>query len=319
MIIEKIRQQPLLQIVWSAVLLAVYVIYFIQLSDQKVYSLSPFIDQLFFDELSMVWKGVYTVLTLLVLVAALFQLSKLLRDYHFSGDSRAELMFLLPIVLLLYPQILAHLELAILVLLMVYTLSLQFRIHTQISIRGELAMMGFLMSLATLAYLPSVLIMILLYVGVLFQRGFCIKELFIYLVIYLLPFYLIWAVLKLMDHGLHFNMEFDGSNLLNEGLDALWISRASLLIVFSFFLVLSYLKSGKDVLRSKAQFRNFHLLIYLGLVFYYFLGDVFGLAISLLSVFAIFIRSYSTIKKNWIVDLVLVLIFLSGLFQILMN
>lgn len=317
MIIEKIRSEPSFQIIWTLLLvLALICIYYFSEAPEFL-QLSPF----FQDEsmrLDAIWKRitVFSISFVLVFVS-LISLSNLLRNYNFTGDSRMEMLFLLLPILLLNPSLFYRLDLCLFIFFLQRALKVQFDIHTQITIKREIVYLALYMSMAAVFYPNSILVAAILYFGILAQRGFYLKEFLIYLILLALPFYFIFSILYLLDLPNLYAFEWDYHLPRPIEFNNQIIAR----IIFSaFFLVLlfrSVLLNSKAILRSKAQFRNLYVLLFLGILFYLFTIQEEGIAIAFLPIFAVFAHSYTSFSRKWILELILCLISLLSLSFIL--
>lgn len=314
MLLDQIRRQPLLQLILSLVVLLIAGLVYIKSSASETILVSPFIQ---LQELEWL-KPLMAALNFIILFGSLFQLSTLLRNFKFASDTRFEMLSLMAAYLLLYPSLLFHTELILTIFFLQRALALQFQIHTQLNVKGELAWMAFYMALASFFYPICILITILLYIGILLQRGFFIRELIIYLIVFSLPYYFFLSVFYIADLPLQVDLQFDYSSLELGKMNLLKLLQFCFAIFVFLFLIRSYSLTNKEVLRAKAQFRNFYLLLLFGFIWYLLMDPIEGAAISLLPIFAIFAQSYSSVSKKWIVDTALSIIILLGVVNYLL-
>lgn len=319
MIIEQLRKQPIFQIVWSAlILVAISLMFLISGSDASI-SLGPFLDQPLFEFDHILSKLLVFIMSFILLFASLLRLSSLLRNYHFTGDSRFDMLFLLLPFVILFSNLLFHLDHAIFIYLLLRALELQFIIHTQIRINKEIALIALCMSFASLLFPKALIIAFLLYLGILIQRGFYLKELFIYLIVISLPYYFIFSFVYLFDLPYHFQIDVIPSIPESYSLEELSISRIMFVLLGVLILVKSFSKYSRAVLRSKAQFRNFFNLLLIGLLVYFFYDMLEGVSIAFLSVFAIFATTYEELNRKWIYELLLILVSIGSMVEILIQ
>jgi len=313
MLIERLRSQPILQIIWSVIILTILLVVY---PNEEGLQLSPFLPPNFFEFANGWIKPIFFLSSFGLLFASLFRLSSLLRNFSFTGDSRFDMLFFLLPIMLLFPELLIRLDLALFIFLLQSSLKLQFEIHTQVSIRKEIALMGFYMSLASIFYPLALLVAILLYVGILLQRGFYLRELLIYLICLGLPFYFIASLIYLLDLPFLYSLELNYTLPELPGFSLHTLIRSLFLLVVSFLLLKSIGINSKSILRSKAQFRNFYLLLLLGISISLFMNTAEGFAIAFLSLFAIFSVSQPKVTRNWIIELLLILLSIAEIIQI---
>jgi|GEM_PF-3669635 len=308
MLIDQLKKQPLFQIIWSLLILMGLLIIF-QFSDHiKLSGFTPFLGENAID-LDQLWLRVlFLLMNFSLLFSSLFRLSSLLRNFHFTGDSRFEMLFLLLTVLLLFPDLLFHLEYGIFVYFLQRSLSLQFNIHTQLKVNREMSLIALNMSIASLFFPYALVVALALYLGILNQRGFYLKEFLIYLISITLPFYFIASLLFLFDLPFLYHFDFNYELIKIEEIRIEELALLAFAFLFSLFLFKNISINSKAVLRSKDQFRNFYYLLLLGLLICLLTNSNEGLPIMLLSLFAIFSSSILEMRRYWIYEMALILI-----------
>lgn len=319
MLIEQLRRHPLFQITWTVVLLVALGVVFLKYDPPQLNSISPFLSEEFMPVTTIWHKLVIYVFSFLLLFISLFQLSSLLRNYHFTGDSRFDMLFLLLPFLLLFPSLLFHIELALFIYFLQRALQLLFSIHTQIRINREISLMAVYMSLASLLFPFALVIALILYLGILVQRGFYIRELLIYLILLGLPFYFISALIYLFDLPFLYSFNFDFHLPELNSWNAFEIFRGGFVLIFIYFFLKSFLLNSKAVLRSKAQFRNYYGLTLIGAFVFLFNNETEGVALFFLPFFAIFGSTYPELRKKWVFESLLILLSVVAILQYLIE
>lgn len=312
MIVEQIKRIPGLQIVLSAFILLILFLKLPVLATEEMHQITPFIAKnppLFEEE----WfKLLLYSINFLLIFFSLFQLSSLLRNYHFSGDSRFEQLFLLVPFLLLFPSILSSFPLALGIFLLLRSFRLLFRVHTQININSELSWMAFNMSLVSMLDPLAVGLAFLLYIGTVVQRGFYLRELVLSLVVFALPYYLLLSLLYLFDLPIQYNVDLEFDVFVPEN-GIISYLRLAFGLLFLYFLLRSFGINAKEVLRAKAQFRNFYHFLFLALLGFFIHDPQKGAALLLLPIFAVFSQTFPHLKKKWVYESILLLISLGAI------
>ena len=317
MIIESIKRYPALQFLLFGMLLLAYWVSSSLLWEMPLTDFSPLFDLGELAEKSW-FKVAILSLNLLLLMVIIFELSSLLRNHHFAGESKMEqILFAAPFVLL-FPETFYNLPLLFTCFLLLRSFRFLFLVHTQIRISRELALMAFYMSICSMLFPPAAFLALLIYIGVLLQRGFYFKELVLFLVVFALPFYFLYAILFLFDLPMvyDFSLVFQGIDL--KPLKNTFYLKLALLILLSVLMFFSFSYNSKEVLRSKAQFRNFYYLFYFSMIWMLVIKVEEGIGIALVPALAIYVQSYPRLRKKWIIEAALLLIFVLALiFQLL--
>ncbi len=313
MFIEQLKRQPLLQIIWTGLIIAILSLLFYLTPTKGFYKLSPFIADSF-PLADQLWKRILiSAASFILLFVSLFKLSSVLRNYHFTADSRFDMLFLLLPFLLIFPELLFHINLAIFIFFLQKALQLQFEVHTQIRINREIALLALYMSFSSMFFPKALLIAVILYLGVLIQRGFYLKEFLIYFLLLGLPYYFIASILYLLELPFTFYIDLEPNLYQLGGFDIATITLLGFSGLFLIFLFKSITLSSKAVLRSKAQFRNFYNLLIVGLAVFIIFKPVEGIAIMFLPIFSIFASTLPEMKKSWIYESSLILLALISL------
>lgn len=306
MLIEKIKNQIGMQLLWLVLVLSALLLTLTTFQVETI-TLSPFLRSFDLQQLKY-WGFLLPILSFLILFFSLFQLSSLLRSYHFTADSRMEMLFLLSPFLIYFPDLFYRLDLVLFIFLLQRSLKLQFDVHTQINIKKEIALMALNMSIASLFFPKALLVALLLYLGILIQRGFYLKEFLIYLILLGLPYYFLFSFIYLFDWPFLYKLDLA---FQRPDQFALTLSNLNLLLLslLSFYLLLRSISiNSRAVLRSKAQFRNFYNLTLVAIFVLIFLSHVEGVAILCLPLFAIFAQVYPHLKKKWVYESILILL-----------
>lgn len=311
MIIEKIKQYSGLQLLLFLLVLFAFWFSVYTNWDQALVDLSPFL------ELGDLEKANWFKITVVtanfgLLILSLFELSNLLRNHHFAGESKMEQLLLLAVFIILFPNPLFNFPLLLSSYFLLRSFRFLFLVHTQPKISQELAIMAFYMSLCSMLFPPAAFLALLIYLGVLLQRGFYLKELILFLVVFFLPYYFLHSIFYLSDHTVDYNwaLQLKTPTINFPSLILPLIIAFGLLMIVLLFLSFNY--NSKEVLRSKAQFRNFYYLFYFAILWLLFVDVDQGFGMAIVPSLAIFVQSYPRIKRKWIIELLLLLFYLLG-------
>jgi len=308
MIIDNIKRYSALQFLLFFLVLLAFWISATSLQNEPLTSISPL-----FDLGNLVQQNWFKLLVLginlLLFILILFELSSLLRNHHFAGESKMEQLLFVATYILLFPSTIYNFPLLISSFLLLRSFRLLFLVHTQIRITRELTLMALYMSICSMLFPPSTFLALLVYLGVLLQRGFYFKELVLFLVVFCLPYYFLFSILYLLDLPIvyDFSLKFQGIDLKPLKVSFyLELTMAFLIIVLMIF---SFNLLGKEVLRSRDQFRNFYFLFYFAMIWMLLIKVEEGEGIALVPALAIYVQTYPKLKRKWIIEVLLLILY----------
>jgi len=312
MIVQSIKRLPILQLLVLLLAIFIFAFTFIAEPDQTKVPLSPF-----FSTVKLANQGWFISIigffNFSFLLLLIFELSSLLRTHHFANDSRIAQLFMLCILLFLFPGFFHNLSLVVSLYLLLRALRLLFLIHTQPFIFKELSWIALYLSVASLWFPPAFLFGLICYIGVLMQRGFYLKELLFYLIIFGLPYYFLYSAFFLIGVEVDYHYPF-GENVFSRDFN---LFRGYLGLAFlGLFIFLSFFSFGliaKEVLRSRAQFRSFYILLLGAFSYSLFIDYQVGVGMALVPLMAIYAQSFQKIKRQWIVEAVLMIFLLASI------
>lgn len=310
MLFEAINRQPILQLALLVVCgLSLFAIYplLIELPNPQMAIGFAFVKEL---ETENWFKLSLASVNLLLLTLTFFRNGSLLRSFKFSNDSRFELFFLMILALLLEPSLLMRTDLVIVLFLLQLSMEFQLQVHTQLKVNGLLGAIAFFLSIGSFFHPFAFVLSLVVYLGVLFQRGFHLREFFIYWIVFALPYYFLLATFYLLDLNFYYFLGFDQLNLIDLSLSTSAIGLGLFLAFFIILLLRSLALNAKETLRMKAQFRNYYLIFISAILWALLVDHQEGFVFLLLPAAAIFSQAYATLKaKKWF-DLFLLLFLL---------
>jgi hypothetical protein len=316
MIIEKIKQYTGLQFLLFLVVLLAFCFSAYTNWEKPLYSLSPIIDLGELEDANW-FRILILACNFCLLILCLFELSNLLRNHHFASESKIEQLLLLSVFMILFPNPLFNFPLLLSSFLLLRSFRFLFLVHTQVKISKELALMAFYMSLCSMLFPPAIFLAILIYLGVIQQRGFYLKEVTLFLIVFALPYYFLYSFFYLVDLPLNYDwaLQFNRPALNLGGLVSYLVIALGLLMLLLLFFSVTY--NSKEVLRSKVQFRNFYYLLFFALFWLFFIDANEGIGLTFVPLLAIYVQSYPRLRKKWIIEGVILLLFLLGfIFQL---
>lgn len=178
---------------------------------------------------------------------------------------------------------------------------------------------GFLIAIATLIYVPSVIFLMVFYAALIVLRPFVWREWFVPLLGFCLPFFFWWVwlfwknnpdeLMSVIESNLHFE---NHSNILEfNKINALFLSVLGMFVALAFFKLAG--NFFKNVIRSRNFQQVFLIMIPCILVPMLFFKNYFSEMSSFLIIpLSVFISYYFiSVKKNWWLETIFLLLITS--------
>lgn len=250
------------------------------------------------------------------IVASLLVMLRINANHRFVDRSSYPFTVFLFIGLTSLPEFLLHPELLFTTFLGILVIYLLLEIYNQPSISGIIFKSAIICSFASLFYLPSIFLLLLILVSISIFRPFTLRNFLLVLIGFGLLYFYLYSLSYIFNWSLNFPDELnlqDGefiTNLFqknNLGLLGMFVlALVSMANVFSM--------RQKLIVRQRNQLAVIFIawLIYFGISLFSSFSDTLLMLLSLSSIFFLFF--YHSIKKQWILDSLLIIIFIYNSF-----
>ena len=254
-------------------------------------------------------------ISIFIIIGIFFLVQRINHLHRFSEKSPFVLMFLFLCFISGFWQILMYPNGLIVALLSILAFLPMLNIYNQPSVGSLIFLSSILISLASILFLPSCLLLVTLFISIGIFRPFDLKNIIMVLVAYSLPFFYFFGIAYIFDFHVSLPLEniFHPSEKLNNSYLDDWtrsipVIGYALIMLLAFF---SYFFSKQQlIVRQRNQL---NVLFYANLIFTFFTlfyGVEYGF-VSLLSSSSFFILLlYNNSKNKWLIESSLTVLFL---------
>ena len=250
------------------------------------------------------------------IIGSLLIMVRINSNHRFVDRMSYPLAVFLFIGLTSHPQVLLHPEVLFSGFLGVLVVYLLLEIYNQSNISGIIFQSAVICSVASLFYLPSIILVVLILVGLSIFRPFELRSLLLILIGFALLYFYLFSLTYIFDWELNFPVNLNpqvGESILklpnekNFGL---------LGIVVLVIVSMGRLYSMRQ--RLIVRQRNQLAVMFIACMFYFGIGLFFGFSDTLLMLLSLssifFLFFYNSINKKWIVDSLLIIILIYNSF-----